>query len=432
MSRFESHTGPLQTARGVIIIGLAITGVGFVGVGGWAATSSLASGSIASGVVAVSSSRQTVQHLEGGIIAKIHVREGEQIDAGDILVTLDDTRPQSAYALFKGQYLSAIGERDRLMAERDGLQNVVFSVELDGDKNSVVRQGQTNVFNSRRTYMMGQRAITDERKDQLRNEIVALQSQAKSEAEQIVLVKDEMVGVESLLKRGFATKPKLLTLQREAARIEGKQGELSARIAKAEQQISELDVQFIDLENARMSEIVEDLRLVEEKISDLLPRLNSAADTLERTEILAPRSGFIVDMHVTTQGGIIPPGQAILDIVPSSDSMVVEAKFKPQDIDVLHTGMEASVTLSAYSRRRVPPVEGKLVVLSADTVVDQVTGQSFYSGRIEVDADELAKLDGVRLIPGMPAEVMIHTGERTVLDYILDPLRQSMSRAMRE
>ncbi|MFC4172943.1 HlyD family type I secretion periplasmic adaptor subunit [Microvirga sp. GCM10011540] len=437
MTANKQPTGnPLTLVRGALLTGTAVIAVTFFGFGGWAATAPLASASVAQGVVAVHSRRQTIQHLEGGIIAELPVRDGDLVKAGDLLVRLDDTKARASYELLRGQYFAALGEKSRLEAERDGLDQIQWDDELLAEQNAAdiknIMRGQSNVFQSRKEYVAGQDVIIRERQLQSGQEIEALEAQLKAETRKLSLIQEELTGVEELFAKGLEKRPRLLSLQRASAEIEGTRGQLAARIARAKQTISELAAQQSDLKNRMMTEVVGQLRDVEGKIADLGQRLRAGKDVLDRVEIRAPRDGYIVNMAYHTVGGVIEPSKPILDLVPYDDTLVVEARFEPRDIDVLKVGLPAEITLTPYSTRTVPPVAGRLVLVSADSLVDQKTGLAYYAGRVEVDQDELHHLKDVKLVPGMPAQVMVRTGERTALDYLIDPFQKSIHRAFRE
>jgi HlyD family type I secretion membrane fusion protein len=427
---------PLRVAKKPLLAGTAVIALTFVGFGGWAATAPLASASIATGTVGVSSRRQTIQHLEGGIIADLKVRDGDFVRTGDLLLRLDDVKARAGYELTRGQYLAALGERARLETERDRVAEIAWPRELldiqaEPDIQAIMR-GQANVFASRREFVIGQERIIRERQLQLHKEIEALDAQQRAEARKFDLITEELAGVEDLFKRGLEKKPRLLALQRASAEIEGNRGDLLARMARAKQAISELEAQFSDTKNKLMTEVVTLLRDVEGKIADLSQRLRATKDLLNRVEIRAPRDGYVVNMAYHTVGGVIEAGRPILDLVPTDDKLLIDTRLDPKDTDVLKIGLSAEVTLTPYNRRAVPPVPGTLVMLSADSLMDPKTGASYFAGRVEVDRKELEHLPEVRLVPGMPVQVMIRTGERTALEYLVDPFKQSIHRAFRE
>ena len=428
---------PLKTARPAIIAGCVIVLVTFVGFGGWATTVHIASAAIGQGTIGVSLRRQTVQHLEGGIIAELRVREGSYVKAGDLLIRLDDTKLRTSYDLYRNQYLIALGEKARLEAQRDDLPEVTFPRELlaeaDKDKDPIVRS-QTNIFTQLKEYMRGQELIKREQEAQFLSEIDALQAQKAAEVQKLALVKEELTGVEELYNKGLEKKPRLLALKRASAEIEGNIGQYAARLAKARQSISELRAQLIDVKNKTMNDVVTQLRDTDAKLGDVTQRLRSAEDSLNRVEIRAPLTGYVVNLFYVTIGGVIEPGKPILELVPSDDLLLIETRFEPKDIDALRPGLPAEVTLLTFNRREFPTISGKLIMVSADALTDKTAASAtpYYSGRVILDREELERLPDVRLVPGMPVQVMVKVGERTPLSYLIDPLQRSMHRALRE
>ena len=428
---------PLKAARSAIIAGCVIVLVVFVGFGGWATTVHIASAAIGQGTIGVSLRRQTVQHLEGGIIAELRVREGSYVKAGDLLIRLDDTKLRASYDLYRNQYLIALGEKARLEAQRDDLPEVTFPRELlaegDKDKDPIVRS-QTNIFTQLKEYMRGQELIKREQEAQFLSEIDALQAQKAAEVQKLALVKEELAGVEELYNKGLEKKPRLLALQRASAEIEGNIGQYAGRIAKARQSISELRAQLIDVKNKTMNDVVTQSRDTDAKLGDVTQRLRSAEDSLNRVEIRAPLTGYVVNLSYVTIGGVIEPGKPILELVPSDDLLLIETRFEPKDIDALRPGLPAEVTLLTFNRREFPTISGKLIMVSADALTDKTAASAtpYYSGRVILDREELERLPDVRLVPGMPVQVMVKVGERTPLSYLIDPLQRSMHRALRE
>jgi len=437
VSHWES---PLKTARSAIIAGCAIVLVVFVGFGGWAATAHIASAAVGQGTIGVSLRRQVVQHLEGGIIAELRVREGSYVKAGDLLIRLDETKLRASYDLYRNQYLTALGEKARLEAQRDDLAEITFPKELlaegDKDKDPVVRS-QTNIFTQLKEYMRGQELIKREQESQLLSEIDALQAQKTAEMQKLALVKEELTAVEDLYSKGLEKKPRLLALQRSSAEIEGNIGQYAGRIAKARQSISENRAQLIDIKNKMMNDTVTQLRDTDTKLSDATQRMRSAEDSLNRVEIRSPVAGYVVNLSYVTIGGVIEPGRSILELVPSDDLLLIETRFEPKDIDALRPGLPAEVTLLTFNRREFPTISGKLIMVSADAITDKspttaANAAPYYSGRVVLDREELERLPDVRLVPGMPVQVMVKVGERTPLAFLVDPILRSMHRALRE
>ncbi len=422
------------------VAAIAIVGVFLVGLVGWAAVAPLESAAISSGVVAIDGYRKTVQHLEGGIVGEILVREGARVTAGQVLIRLDDTTPRASLELLHGRWLVASALEARLQAERDGLDRVAYPEALTGrrddPKTRQVVEGQDNIFQARRGTLRSQVAILDQRAAEYSEEIIGIEGQIRSETEQLALVEEELTGVQTLFDKGFARKPKLLQLQRRAAEIEGARNMHQAQIARARQSIGETRMRASDLETTRLNQVVEELRKAQAELYDLNQRLRAAEDVLARTEIRAPLDGTVVDLRVYSAGGVIASGAPLLDIVPREQRLVVEARIDPKDIDVVREGLEAQVRFTAFNQRHRAPAMARLTSISADLLTDEASGQSYYLARVELDEEVAAGLDGAadmtELHPGMQAEVMIVTGARTALDYLLEPLMLSLNRAFRE
>ncbi len=420
--------GPVKA--GFVVIAL------FFGVfGGWSALAPLDSAAIAPGVVRVDTNRKTVQHLEGGIIKDIKVRDGDTVTMGQILIELDDTQARATLDLLRGRKMAAGALEARLVAERDGTRAIEFPQWLlddDDPAKADVIAGQTKIFEARRKSLDTQAAILKQRIAQFSEEIVGLKGQIGSENKQLALILEEIGDVQTLFDKGLAEKPRLLALQRLAAEIEGNRSQNEANIARIKQSIGETRLQIIELKAAMIGEVVEQHREVQSELFDLEERMLASQDILKRTVIRAPLDGTVVALQVYTREGVISPGAPILDIVPSQDRLVISAQIDPNDIDVVHIGQKAEVRFTAFSRRDTVPVEGIVASVSADRLTDETSGKSYFLARISLPDEALEALNDAELVSGMQAEVMIITGERTLLDYILNPLSRSIDRSLRE
>ncbi len=423
-------------AAGAVVAGFVILLLAFGGFGTWAALAPLSSAAIAPGIIVVEGSRKTVQHLEGGIIKEILVAEGSRVAAGEVLVRLDETRPRTQYELLRGEYLAAIALAARLKAERDDYDSIPFSAELLGRRDEPqvmdIMVGQQRLFDARRTALRGQIEILRQRIAQYGEEIRGLEAQQQAKGQQIALIHEELRAVQELFEKGHERKPRLLALKRASARLKGERGEHIADISRVKQAIGEAELRIIDLSNTFQREVATELREVQRRVSELTERMTGQEDVLRRLEIRAPHGGVVVDLKVHTTDGVIAPRMPILDIVPIGDNLIVEAQVKPEDIDVVHPGLLAQARLTAYGRRTTPTVAGEVVHVSADRFVNERSGTAYYMARVVLDATALAALDDVELYPGMPAEVMIETGQRTAFDYLLSPITRGMERAFRE
>jgi len=292
--------------------------------------------------------------------------------------------------------------------------------------------GEQTVFKARRRAIQGRIDIFRKRIVQLGKEIASLEAQVDAEIEQLELVAEEHDSVDSLVTKGLMDKPRLLALKRAAARLEGSRGEHQGLIARAEQRIGETELQIIDLENSSLNEAVSALREVQSQLVESGQRLRAAEDVLARTEIRAPQAGVVVGLNVHTETGVIAPGQHLLDILPKDDILVIEAEVDPIDIDVVRVGLSARVRMTAFKQRNTPPLEGEVTRISADSFTHERTGATYFLARVTIGPEERDKLDGGRLYPGMPAEVMIVTGKQTAFDYFLTPVTESFHRAFRE
>ena len=419
-----------------VMAGLVIIGLFFGGFGGWAALAPLESAAIAQGVVSVVSNRKTVQHLEGGIIKEILVRDGDVVTKGQLLIRLDDTQPRASLDLLQGRRIAAAALEARLISERDRRAAVSFpewllALGADEDARQAI-EGERRIFAARRDTMTGQVALINQRVAEFNEEIKGLDGEIVALDDQLGLIFEEIAAVEVLLKKGLERKPRLLALQRRVAEIDGSRAGSRARIARVRQSIGEARLRITELTTTRINQVVEQQREVQASLFDIEERLNAARDVLSRTEIRATQAGAVVALKVHTQGGVIAPGQALLDIVPGEDLLIIEARVDPKDIDVVSWGLLARVRFTAFSQRNAIPMDGRVLSVSADNLIDERTGESYYLARIKLDKDPADVMDGVRLYPGMQAEVMIVTGSRTALEYFLSPITQSMNRALRE
>jgi HlyD family secretion protein len=428
---------PMPRLRAVRRAGNILLGGFVLGLGAWSVVAPLESAAIASGIVESESSRKTIQHFEGGIVSRILVRDGDVVVAGQTLIQLDSTKARAQLAALQGQLWDAQAREARLLAERDGLDKIAFPAALlaAGGKNPAVATilaGQQKIFETRRGVLQSQITVIHERMSQVGQEIAGLQAQETAAGKRAAIIRDEITTVRMLLEKGLERRPRLLALERESVEIEGRRGDLAASISRAHQVIAESQAHLAKLQNDRHNEIAQLLRETQNHVHELVERVQAAADQLSRTEITAPEDGVVTDLRVRTPGGVIGAGAALMDLVPREDRLIINARLQPEDIDVVHPGLRAEVYLVPYKQRRAPPLKGVVTYVSADSLVDRRTDQAYFATKIRVEDKRLARLDGVEMIPGMPAQVMIKTGERTVAAYVIAPFLDSFNRAFRE
>jgi len=436
-ARDNIYNAPLDdSARGAMIAGAAIMAAFFLGLGGWAAFAPLNSAAVAPAVVKVEGNRKSVQHLEGGIVKELRVREGDKVATEQTLILLDDTQARAAVDVYSKQYDELTAQEARLIAERDGAAAVQFPQALiarraEPDVAAIIA-GQTNLFKSRRTTLTGTVDVLRKKISQTQEQIVGLEGQAAAYKRQLQSTHNENNGLRDLFKKGYVPRQRMLELERSEAALEGQIAEVSSNILRARQSIEEVNVQIVQAQSDRLAQVANDLRDVQVKLLEIGPKVSSAKETLRRTEIRSPYAGVVVGLTAFSVGGVISPGEKIMDVVPEKGGLIVEATVAPEDVKDLHVGMRAEVHLTAYKQRTVPIIHGKVLQVSADRLTDTKTGAGYYLAQIKVDEQELAELKDVRLAPGMPALVMIPTGERSALDYLLRPLTDSLRKSFRE
>jgi HlyD family secretion protein len=432
---------PRRTIRKLNLIGLAVTVVLIGGVGGWAATAQLAGAVIAPGTIVVESNVKKVQHPTGGIVGEILVKEGGQVDAGQVVLRLDDTVTKATLGVVRSQLDELMARQARLLAERDDAAAVVFPDQLQGTRDdasaATAMAGEEKLFDSRRSARTGQRAQLRERVAQLDEEIRGLSAQLAAKESELALIGKELVGVTELYQKNLVSISRYTQLQRDQTRLQGERGHFIAEIARARGKISETELQIIQLDQDFRTEVLKDLRDAQGKIAELKERVTAADDQLKRVDLRAPQAGTVHQLAVHTVGGVIGNGEILMQIVPRADELVVEAKIAPADIDQVAVGAKAIVRIMAGNTRTTPEIIGRITRVSADLTHEQqqnsaVPPQAYYTVRIALPAEEVARLKDLRLVPGMPAEAFIQTHERTPLEYLLKPLQEQIARTFRE
>ncbi|WP_258767727.1 HlyD family type I secretion periplasmic adaptor subunit [Bradyrhizobium arachidis] len=427
---------PNDSIRRVALAGWLIIAIFFGGIGTWALTAPLNGAVVANAVVKVDGNRKSVQHLDGGIVRELHVREGERVLAGDLLIVLDDTQARAEYEVLTQQYAVLRATEVRLLTELDHGSELAMPADLrarsDDPYFRSVWSGQLNQFESRRASLDGQRSVIREKINQLGSQIVGAEAQVKAFTDQINSVRNEAKDLAPLVERGLIARPRILQLERTAYGLEGQIADTRAGIAKARQAIAEQEQQIAQLDNDRMTEVTKDLRDTQARLLEVIPKALSAKSVLGRMEIRAPYTGRVVGLTVFAVGGVIQRGEKILDIVPAEDALTIEAQVAVEDISDVHPDIRAEVHLTAYKQRIVPIIHGDVIQVSADRLTDPKTNAPYYTAFVRIDQSELAAMPNIRLYPGMPATVMIPTVQRTAFEYIVGPLAMSFNQSFRQ
>lgn len=420
-----------------VIIGCIFTCVFVFGLMGWAAVSTVTGAVAAPGVVKVENNRKSVKHLEPGIVRQILVHEGEHVKRGQLLFVFDDAQPKSQLQELENEYDALLAQRARFEAELLHKPAIDFPPEVLADRSdpavAAMIQDQQSVFASHREVLATQANISQQRVAELGTQISGLRSQVASTDSQSALNEDELQGLQTLYKGGYAPKTRVLDLQRSAAQLTGSKGEQVAEIARAQQSIGETRVQLIQTQQQFVADAADGLRDVQEKISDVQPRLDAAREVLAHTTVLSPVDGYVLNQTQFTEGGVVSAGESMLDIVPDNVPLVVEAKIKPRDVHAVAPGMKALVTLTAYNARTTPKVEAVVDTVAADELIDQKSGQGYFTAQLRIEPNELKRLPpDVKLYPGLPTQTMIVTGHRTIMDFLIGPLRDAITQSMHE
>lgn len=427
---------PLETSdRKPRLLGTIIVAVTFGLFGTWAAFAPLDSAALAPGVVMVKSHRKTVQHLEGGIVRDILVTDGTLVDRDQPLLVLDDTQARAELGVLHGQYFVARAMESRLTSERDGHSGVEFAEDLLAamDLRAVEAiHNEEQIFEARRNDRLGEVEVLEQRITQLETQIKGLEALMGSKEELARSYEEEVGDLSELLREGFVDKQRLRDIERSAARTRGEIAEHRASIAEAQVRIGEARLEILQLNKRFITEVVDQLAEAQARVFDLKERITAIEDRVARTVIRAPDSGMVLGLSTHTIGGVIQSGSPLLDIVPEDDELIVEAQVSPMDIDRIELGMEATIRFSAFRSSTTHVIQGRVIGISADRLIDNQTGQPYYQARVEVTEEGRRTLGGLALLPGMPAEVLIKAGERTLLQYLVQPATNALARSMIE
>ncbi|MCG8559039.1 MAG: HlyD family type I secretion periplasmic adaptor subunit [Hyphomicrobiales bacterium] len=404
------------------------------GLGSWSVLADLSGAVIAPGKVTVESSRKTVQHLDGGIVSAILVRPGDRVEPGQVLVRLDETIDRANHQAVTSQLDELRARRARLLAEGEDAEKISFPAafaprQREPELRRAMR-GQQTLFRTRREARAGQMALLRQRIARFEQEILGLEAQRRAEERQIALLSKELSSLRKLHRKGHARITRILALEREQARIASTVAGRDAEIARARNGIDEIKLQIIQAGRDLRQEVATELRQVESQIAVLDKRLIAARERYKRVDIRAAQAGTVLSLKVHTVGGVVQPGDTILEIVPDGDDLIVEAQVPVEDVDRISTGMISTVRFSALDPQTTPELSGKVTWVSADSIVDERTDTSHYLARIQVAKDVAA--EDIALVPGMPAEVFINTGERSPISFFLKPLTDRLARSFRE
>jgi HlyD family secretion protein len=414
---------------------LAATVVLVLGLGGWAASTQFAGAVVAPGVLVAESDVKKVQHPTGGIVGQLLVRDGAHVNAGDILVRLDETATLANLLIVVDSLDEQTARRQRLLAERDEISAIDFSAFADRAAEPKIARllaDERKLFELRRRSAEGQKAQLRERIQQLNEEIDGILSQIKSKSQEIKLIMQELKGVRELWEKNLIPITRITSLERDATRLDGERGALQSSIAQTKGKISEIQLQILQIDQQIKADVAKDLADVRAKTTELQERRIAAEDQLKRIYIRAPQGGVVHQLSVHTVGGVITQGEPIMLIVPDQDALVVEARVPPSEIDQVHLHAPAILRFTSFNQRTTPTIDGEIVRVSADISQDAKTGQSYYTVRVGFTETALARMGEVKLVSGMPVETFIQTDERTVISYVLKPVNDQLARAFRE
>ncbi|HUS54804.1 MAG TPA: HlyD family type I secretion periplasmic adaptor subunit [Thermohalobaculum sp.] len=425
------------SAGGYIRFGIVCVLLLGVGLGGWGTTAKLKGAVISSGHLRVESQRQVVQHLDGGVVGEILVREGDLVEAGEVLIKLDGTSMQSELTVMESQLFELMARRGRLVAEQTDQEKIVFDDELlaiaaEHLEVLALMEGQQALFDARLKTLEREIEVMQERQDQIREQIGGSSSEIEALKRQSALIEEELVGQRALLAKGLAKASQVLALDREAARLGGQLGQTIAQTAQLKGQISEIEIELLRLRASRREEAITTMRDLGFRELELKERRIALIEKLSRLDVRAPLAGIVLDMSVYALKSVVRSAEPILYIVPSDSALVVDAQVDPIHIDSVHSGQEAVLTFSAFNTRTTPQLYGIVSKISPDAFLDEQTKRSFYRAEVMLREGELAKLEGQELVAGMPVEVFIQTGERTPFNYLVKPITDYFNRAMRE
>lgn len=429
-SREKSFRRPMKAGAMLVLV---LT----VGLLLWAAIFQVSGAVVAPGVVKVESNSKSLSRLEPGIVRQILVREGQKVSKGQLLIRFDDTQTKATVDILQSSVDSATAQIARFQSEGSNAADVIFPAELISRSNNpsvaALLTSQRALFQSRMTLYRSQAMVLNSQAGQLETQIGGMQIQAQAINDQEALVKEELQGVRELSRQGYAPNSRLLALERNAVAVKGQKGGIMSDIARARQSIGQVRLQIAQLEDRHQTEVSDGIRAAQEKLADAGPKLRTAMQVQQQTEIRAPVPGYVFNLTQFTEGGVAGAGQPLMQIVPSNHKLVIAAEVAPRDISDVRLGMPARVTLLGYSSRKVTPVDGTVSLVAADARLNEKNGASSFQVEVTVPAANIARAGAnVRLSPGMQASVAIVTGQRSIIDFLLEPFTDSMRSALRE
>ena len=431
----EERQASRQSLRKPIIAGLTVIILGFGGFLTWGFTAELDSAAVATGSVIVDSKKKVVNHYEGGILKKLLVDEGQHVTAGQTLALLDGTRSESEIGQLRGERFGLMAKLARLRAEQRGQGNIAFPQELTASDEAYVGDilsDEQRLFSKRNEVYAAKRDAQAKQIEQFEAEAQALVSQINARTRQEKLVAEQLKGIRQLADKGFATRTQLVEVENNWSDLVGDMGEFKAQKAAAQQQKAEAEINLASIEMEWQSDIATEIQEAQLAFNDVTQRIRASKDVLDRLEVKAPQAGTVANIQIRTPGGVISPAEPIMDIIPEDEPLVIEARINRQDIDSVQVGSKVQIRLTAYSQRRLSPLIGEVRYVAPDQTVDEQRDSSYYIIRAAINPEELAKYDDINLRPGMPANILVLKTPRKAIDYLIDPIVQSMDKAFRE
>jgi HlyD family secretion protein len=425
-----------RSIRRHLLVGIAAVAVLIGGFGAWAGTTPIAGAVVGIGTIVVEGNIKRVQHLGGGIIGAINVADGDSVAAGALLIQLDDTVTRASLTIVEAQIDQLVSRRMRLVAERDGAESLTIpsglAARLELTEVAQLVSAEEALFSARAETLASQKQQLRERILQIGQETEGLVARLDAKRDELALIDQELVGIEDLFEKGLIPFSQVAALRRMKAQLAGEQGQLISEIARAAGRVTETELQILQLDQDRSTEVLSELSELDGTLAELTEQRVAALDELTRVDIRAPQDGFVHELMVHTIGGVVAPGETIMSIVPENNVLLIDARIRPEDIDQVQAGQPALLRLSAFNQGITPELQGHVQTVAADISQDTATGQTWYTVRIALPDDAMESLSGLILLPGMPVEAFIETEMRTVMSYLLKPFTDQLERAFRE